>query len=223
MAHEELTGAASYPDTWWKAAPAEPPVYEVPHRPHMPERAAAWLEAQLGESRCLLEYGMGGSTFLAAGTGVADIVSVESDARFAKAVRKEIESAGFKSRLHLVSADIGPTGKWGVPMSFKMFRRWPSYALDVWEHVREKGLAPDFILIDGRFRVGCFFASLMEAPAGTTIMFDDYLSRRQVYSVVEQFLAPAELIDRAAIFTVPDSVPLRNLAFALARYVSRPG
>jgi hypothetical protein len=129
---------------------------------------------------------------------------------------------GSESRIEIVRANIGPTGEWGYPTGFEAFRRWPDYLLDAWERIRALSLSPDLVLIDGRFRVGCFLASLLESRPGTIIMFDDYLSRMGEYSHVEAFLAPTEFVDRCAIFTVPEEVRVRDVGLALARFVCRP-
>lgn len=214
---DDLDEAAAYPAQWWPR-----PLPAIPDRPHMPELVAAWIEARLRDTNCFLEYGMGGSTRLAAALNVPQIVSVESDRNFARAVAQPLRKSESTSVLSIVHANIGPTRKWGYPMNFKAFRRWPNYALRAWEFVRKEGLSPDLVLIDGRFRVGCFLASLVEARPGTTIAFDDYLSRPRMYGTVERFLPPTQVIDRCAIFTVPAEVPLREIALALARYGSQP-
>lgn len=188
----------------------------------MSEQAASWLEARLRETSCFLEYGAGGSTRLAASLDVPRIISVESDRAFAKAVREMVDISGSKSILNLLAVDVGATGDWGCPLNFDAFRRWPNYSLNVWNFLFKNGLSPDLILIDGRFRLGCFFASLLEARPGTIIMFDDYLSRRNIYGPVEHFLAPSETIDPCAIFVVPETLPRRGIARALARFVNYP-
>jgi hypothetical protein len=188
----------------------------------MPEPVASWLEARLREAKCFLEYGSGGSTLLAASLGVPVIVSVESDPVFGSSVVAAVESSGSKSQLKLISANIGPTRKWGFPATFQEYRRWPDYALQPWDHVRENGLSPDLVLIDGRFRVGCFFATLLDAAPGTAILFDDYLLRTEVYGYVEAILPPSEIIEGAAVFVVPKARRQLEIARALARYIMNP-
>lgn len=188
----------------------------------MPDAVVDWLEARLKQSRCFLEYGSGGSTRLAGVLNVPRIVSVESDRNFARAVRVAVKKSGSKSVHTTIVPNIGKTKAWGYPVGFEAFRLWPNYALRAWEFIREKNLSPDLVLIDGRFRVGCFLASLMEARPGTAILFDDYVPRQDVYGLVERYLAPSELIDRSAAFVVPESIPLRDIARALARFISVP-
>ena len=60
----------------------------------------------------------------------------------------------------------------------------------------------DVILIDGGFCVSCFFSSVMRAAPGSKKVLDDYYSRPH-YHVVEEFLKPALVNERQAIFTIP--------------------
>jgi len=196
---------------------------ELPDEPHMPPEARAFLEARMKACRCYLEYGSGGSTLLALRLGVPDVFSVESDRSFAEGLRAAAAGARRKgTRFWLLLAEIGETGSWGRPAKAEACRNWPGYALRIWEEIERAALAPDLILIDGRFRVACFLASLLKARPGTLILFDDYTARGARYAVVERHLAPALTIDRCAVFEVPVEVDARALAFDLARHVVRP-
>jgi len=210
-----------------KAAPARPkaktaPAPGVPSRPHMAEDVIAFLEDHLKQTNCFLEYGAGGSTVLAASLGVPRIVSVESNAGFARAVGQAVRAKRSKSTLHMIILNFGPTQDWGMPATYEAHLDWPNYALRPWELLRENHLSPDLILIDGRFRVACFFASLLEARPGTVVLFDDYLLRETEYRCVETILAPTKCIEKSAVFVVPAKIPLRDVARALARYVTHP-
>lgn len=181
-----------------------------------------FLENHLKQTNCFLEYGAGGSTVLAASLGVPRIVSVESNPEFARAVGQTVAAKRTKSTLHLITLNFGPTQDWGMPATYEAHLEWPSYALRPWEFLRENHLSPELILIDGRFRVACFFASLLDARPGTVILFDDYLLRETEYRVIENILAPKECIEKSAVFVVPSEIPLREVARALARYVTHP-
>ena len=51
------------------------------------------------------------------------------------------------------------------------------------------GFDPDFVLIDGRFRVAAFLTTLLRTRPGVKIVFDDYPKRRKNH-VVEEFVQP---------------------------------
>ncbi len=179
------------------AAPA------IPRAPHMPEAAVARLRSLLDGCRGYLEYGSGGSTVMAGELGAPFTVSVESDGDWLAALRPALDGAAGERIL--VHADIGPTGEWGHPVSEQHWRRWHAYPLLGWETCRVRGLVPDLVLIDGRFRRACFYASLLFAWPGTRILFDDYADR-PTYHSVEDFLKPVALHDRMAEFVTPTSI-----------------
>lgn len=150
----------------------------------------------------ILEYGSGGSTVLAASQG-KPVISVESDKSWANDVRETLAGISDQAKVHY--ADIGPTEEWGAPRGKGAFRRFPSYALSVWD--REDLGEPDLVLIDGRFRAACLVAVLLRAKKPTTVLFDDY-ANRPYYHAVERLAVKEELIDRMARFTVtPGPIP----------------
>lgn len=180
-----------------------PPSPAIPRTPHMPEAAVARLRSLLGRSRGYLEYGSGGSTVMAAEIGTPFTVSVETDGAWLPALRQALDPApGERILLH---ADIGPTVEWGHPASEQHWRRWHAYPLLGWETCRARGLVPDLVLIDGRFRRACLYASLLFAWPGTRILFDDYADR-PTYHSVEDVLKPVALHDRMAEFVTPASL-----------------
>ena len=62
-------------------------------------------------------------------------------------------------------------------------------------------MIPDTVLIDGRFRVCCFFTCLKFAKEGTIIIFDDYFDR-PYYHIVEKYLDIHQKCGRQAIFKI---------------------
>lgn len=183
----------------------------------MPPLARERLRAALQGSECYLEYGSGGSTLLASEIGVARIVSVESDPDWLEAVARAGE--GGPGERILLHADIGPTGEWGHPTSDAEWRRWRRYPLIGWEVCQSRNLAPDVVLIDGRFRVACLYAALLFARPGTCILFDDYLNRPR-YHGVETILRPQAMHDRLAEFVRPQTLDRDTVWLALMEAVA---
>jgi len=179
--------------------------FPVPTKPHMPPKEAAFMRKRLARSRCFLEFGSGGSTVLAAQSGVRDIYSVDTDIAFLKRVSAYVLSSYPDCALHAFPIDLGPTKRWGYPLTKEYAAQWPEYFTKPWDTLTRVGRKPDLILVDGRFRTACFLASLLSAAPGTTIIFDDYTPRRH-YHIVETVIRPVRSIGRLGVFKVPRRV-----------------
>ena len=158
----------------------------------------------------ILEYGSGGSTVLAAELG-RTVFSVESDKNWAERLAAHV--APLSDRVQVHWADIGQTGDWGVPIKAREHRKFPGYALSVWD--RPDFIQPDLVLIDGRFRAACLVAVMLRTVQPVTVLFDDYL-RRGRYHGVERLARKEEMVGRMARFTVtPGAIPPEILTQAI--------
>jgi hypothetical protein len=126
------------------------------------------------------------------------------------------------SILVAASPDLGATGAWGFPTDPTTCQRWPLYATRPWDRLARRQWVPDLILVDGRFRVACFLASLLQARPGAVILFDDYAGRRKQYGAAERHLPITRMAGRAAVFEVPAEVDLRRVGMDLAKYAVNP-
>lgn len=169
--------------------------------PLMPDVAADRLRHLLETATCYMEYGSGGTTVTAAAMNVPEIVTTESDPDWLAAVGHKVRALGSSTRAELIHVDIGPTGKWGYPTSRANWKDYATYPVRAWAYCSSRGLSPDVVLVDGRFRVACFLATLLHAAAGTAVIFDDYLDRPH-YHGVERFARPVAMHQRAAEFAV---------------------
>lgn len=163
----------------------------------LPDAEADWLRAAYGAASCILEYGSGGSTALAAEMPGKTVWSVESDAAWVGMMRNWFAANPPPAKVHIHHVDIGKTGPWGFPKGKRNFRRFPQYPLSVWD--APEFAQPDLVLIDGRFRAGCFLATLFRIQAPVTVLFDDYMNRPE-YHLVEEFAQRAEHRGRMARF-----------------------
>ena len=69
--------------------------FKVPNSPHFDsDEAIAWFLGKLKGSRRYLEYGTGGSTYVAAKLGV-NFIAVDSDPYFLNSVREKIRKNGL--------------------------------------------------------------------------------------------------------------------------------
>jgi hypothetical protein len=176
----------------------EAPSFELTFAPRERRFLVRYYEA----AETILEYGSGGSTVMAAKLGKT-VFSVESDRAWAERMAEHV--AAFSDTAYVHHADVGPTGPWGVPMKPREFRKFPSYALSVWD--RPDFVEPDLVLIDGRFRASCLVAVLLRATRPVTVLFDDFL-KRGYYHAVERLAQKEEVVGRMARFTVtPGAIP----------------
>jgi hypothetical protein len=160
------------------------------------------LSTALSRSKVYLEFGMGGSTVLAARLGVPTVFSVDSSPEWVQHVTSQIgQLPSLTGKVKLLHADLGPIGEWGYPKGAEKISNWPSYYHGPWRTVHAAGLQPDLVLIDGRFRVACFLYSLTQLKAGATILWDDYTNRPEYHSV-ERYLEPVAHHDQMAVFEV---------------------
>lgn len=182
----------------------------------LPEAEAAALRSAYGGAGCILEYGSGGSTVLAAEMAGKTIFSVESDPAWLAMMQAWFAANPPASAPVLHHADIGPTRDWGHPVDESGFRRWPGYALSVWD--RPDFRHPDVVLVDGRFRVACLLTTAFRITRPVTVLFDDYAGRR-TYHGVEEFLRPSALIGRMARFDLaPQPVPADRLGWIISYF-----
>jgi hypothetical protein len=194
-------------------APAPPPDATDPHdergakhdaavkpvvgKPHMTVVELALLARTMksGFTR-YLEFGSGGSTLLAVRSGIDTIVSVESDRDWAETIRHhpEIEPRVRAGRAAILHADIGPTKAFGAPVDATHMDRWPSYIRLPWVEWQRRGAMPDFVFVDGRFRVAACLSvivawhlSLRQSPFPLIAIHDVTQERRSYQRLFNTF------------------------------------
>ncbi len=171
--------------------------FESPTEPHLDPETAEWLQRRLRGTKLFLEFGSGGSTVLANRLGVRTI-TVESDPFYGAAVRKALTNPGLTT---MVFPKVGLTKEWGMPVFFKK-RKGLRYASAPFD--RLDSLFPDFVMVDGRYRIACVLETARQAHLAGSIaqlMLDDYEGRPR-YHVLEGYLGIPERIGRAAVFTI---------------------
>lgn len=179
--------------------------YQIGDQPHFDAEGGVFFAEHIRSTKVYLEYGGGGSTILAS-QFVDCLVSADSDKYFVKAIRKKLGKANRPQLvIDLLHCDIGITGVWGIPvfplLSEGRLHLWEAYAKRPWDLLAERGIQPDTILIDGRFRVACALVSLLNISdrENTTLILDDY-TERDCYKTVEDFADLIAIKGRMAIF-----------------------
>ncbi len=183
--------------------------FPVPDTPDMEPAGLACFSRYLAGSRVYLEWGSGGSTLMACAEA-RHVVSVESDPVFLRQVKQKVERLRLPATAQFVRANIGLVKVWGAPAfttpTSRRLQSWKHYAQAPWKCFDARGILPDLVLVDGRFRVACALETFLRcAGHPCTIIFDDYQDRPHYHA-----LAPfAEIIEEAGRMIVIRARPER--------------
>ncbi|MBW6419526.1 hypothetical protein [Celeribacter sp. PS-C1] len=162
--------------------------------------------AQYDAAQVIVEYGSGGSTAYGAAQAGKTIYSIEGDKSWHKAMETHFAAYPPKAELNLLHAEIGETKEWSWPKGNGKWFKYPDYCFGVWQ--RDELKAPDLVLIDGRFRAGCFFATMVSITRPTRVLVDDYVGREDKYGIITEFATPTAFHGRMAQF---DLTPISTL------------
>ena len=172
----------------------------------LPQVVADELKALYANKSVILEYGTGGSTLLGLESNNDNFVmGCETDGQWLARLSTEIVSRNLSDRFLPIYQDIGKTKEWGYPCfeeekyTQERGRQFLNAPTLPWQILKKRDLSPDFVFIDGRFRVPSFIATFLNASQPCTIIFDDYKDR-PYYHIVEELIKPKKFIDRTAFF-----------------------
>lgn len=176
-------------------------------RPHMHSNEIVLFMEYLKKSKKYLEFGLGGSTCLAIQySNIEKIYSVEASSLWINKIKnyKQISQSIRNERLTIDYVDInGDDNHWSYPIDDSKKNNWHNY-YDPWLKIE---FDPDFILVDGRFRVACILNIII-------IFYDDYNDDEQLYiaihdydfrphyHIVEEFLEIVAFEKSLYIFTI---------------------
>ncbi len=170
------------------------------------------LKGELERTRFYVEFGAGGSTALAASLpNIQRVVTFESDPAWIQ----KLAATGLcpPEKVTLVHADIGPVKEFGHP---KDFLRQAEKFRNYWEPLGTLDEKPDFILIDGRFRIACLLFSLLCAP-DTVYAIHDYTVRPK-YHCVEEFAEKGLTVGTLQFFRKKAGVSDDDIRLKLKKY-----
>lgn len=153
------------------------------------------FKEQIKTTKVYGEYGAGQSTHWVLNNTRCKIHSVDTSDEWVKFVQ-----SNTSERLDIRWVNLGSVGCWGRPNSYEKRDDIPNYLNSIWQRKE----TPDLVLIDGRFRVACFLSTLLNAPTGSRIIFDDYTNRKR-YHIIEEIIKPTRLCGRQAMFLVPSN------------------
>ena len=147
------------------------------------------------------EYGCGKSTQWVIDNTSANVIAVDTSNEWVMSVKND--NLSNCEWLNIYHSNLGVVGGWGRPLSYEEKDSFSDYTDYIWRQ-NEK---PKLVLVDGRFRVCCFFTSLKFAEEGTKILFDDYTNRPH-YHFIEKYVHPVEKCGRQCLFIVPSKTQI---------------
>lgn len=192
---------------------------EIKTMPHMDDASLEIFTFLMKQTKCYLEYGTGASSIYASTFPLQKIYAVESDIKFLTSVSSIISSNNTDCQFLPFYVDIGPTKEWGYPINDKYVKNFPNYSFGVWDYADSTSV--DLVLIDGRFRIACFLASLINLTEGSTILFDDYINR-SYYHEVETVVEPLSIHGRMAKFLVPKKLNYQKICSLPFKQILNP-
>lgn len=196
--------------------------FQVPDRPDFDDETIPLFLSRIATARRYLEFGSGASTVLAARQGVP-FTTVETDPSYLAAVRRKLAADNLldPGKQTFIRGRIGLTEHWGAPL----FRtptpgrvsRWRSYIDAPWSGDVP---APDFILIDGRFRAACALNAIRRLGGARDweLWLDDYEGRDH-YNIVAEFAVLERMSGVTAIFKPREAVDHEALEAAIGQAV----
>src|SRR5262245_24851185 len=102
--------------------------------------------------------------------------------------------------------------------------RWREYPSAPWRMLERLGDMPDFVFVDGRFRVASVLESFMRLSDGAECQFmlDDFRGRGGTYGPVVQFAENITVHDRAIAFRRQSSFDRERCRSMLEKYYADP-
>lgn len=177
------------------------------------------LESFLRCSNHYVEFGAGGSTYLAASLVKKSVFSVDSSQDWLSKVQTACEEGETPIKPELFHVDIGPIGDWGGPIGNEHKSKWPNYYSAIWEN--PKCCRADLCLIDGRFRVASFIQALCYTKKNTIIAIHDFAIRPN-YHIVQEISREIARVENLSFFIRANDFDRERAAAILKQHEYNP-
>jgi hypothetical protein len=164
------------------------------------------------KSKYYLEFGLGGSTFIALRKSNALVHTVESDQEWIRKIKKSwYAKYQLLTRLKIHFSDIGPTKQWGYPETMDRKDFFPDYSAGVFKNVDTSKI--DLVLVDGRFRVACVLQTIMNCSRnnGLKILIHDFYNRPHYHGLIK-YLLEIDKADNLGVFVIKPGINLQEVA-----------
>lgn len=173
-------------------------------------------------SKCFLEFGLGGSTIFSLINSQTTIVSVDTNKEWIGFMKKyRIIRENLEKRLKIYYIDIGATRQWGFPVDESSIEKFPDFSSKIF--YAENPSQFDTVLIDARFRVACVLQTILHCYKNPNlkILIHDYSIRKE-YHEVEIFLDIIEHDRSLYVFKIKDNIDLDLVQNTYEKYKNIP-
>jgi glycosyltransferase involved in cell wall biosynthesis len=154
---------------------------------NLTEKEFVLLNFERQRCRHYLEFGAGESTRKAcADVQLKATRVVESDARFfhqGPGADVVVQKSISEGHCRVFLPDLGPVRDWGIPTDKSYRSRWPTYSREVFK----EQIPFDLVFVDGRFRVACALAALLELKNPFRVLIHDFPNRPQYHILLPFF------------------------------------
>lgn len=183
--------------------------------------AIDFFEKNLSKSMIYLEWGAGGSTVCALRLQ-KKMYTIDSDKKYLKKIMQHVGNVSQSCNYKLIYRNIGPVGRWGYPIFYNklFFDRYKKYS-----DLPDFDTFPDFILIDGRFRVACALKIAEYCHTNNietvNLCVDDYI-KRDHYNIIEKYFVLSNVYGSMAVFNSVRSISTNELICDIEKYELDP-
>jgi hypothetical protein len=165
-------------------------------QPRMTPAESALFKSFASHAEDYLEFGSGGSTYVAAQLVSHTVTTLDSSQEWLDRVALACKEDNCRIVPTLVAVDVGETQEWGYPADEDTRERWPAYHEAIWE--RPGSHDCDLYMVDGRFRVACFMQILLRCRPDALIMIHDFA--RPEYQVINAVARPIASAEELSVF-----------------------
>ena len=168
-------------------------------------------------SKYYLEFGGGGSTFLALKSTNAKVVCVEGDINWINFMRMNyfIYEQELLCRLKFYFVYIGKIRDTSYPIDDSEYDKYPNYSSKVFEDIEKEKI--DTVFIDGRFRVSCALQSIINLNKNVIIIIHDFFDRNY-YHVLLNYLECINRADTLGVFKIKENIDYNEIKELIKQY-----
>jgi hypothetical protein len=188
----------------------------------------------LMNSTVYYEFGTGGSTLFACSLLYSDsklqtFFSIDSDEGFLKNLIQQSDclQQNSQEKFYPIYSPIGPVKEFGYPIRnpnltlAKQMDLWLAYPQSILSLAKNYKLFPDFVLIDGRFRVASALFALLLLPSNGFIAIHDFSPRPQYYAILKYY-EPVDCVNSLLIAKQKERINWKEYYQDLTYYLNDP-